>query len=165
MRKNILNTKSGNLEMSQCLHYTPRSKTYCGKGRINNEVFSKSLLIVWISHENKCFNHQPPLPTPATTTTKNWCHITPLPPSPWWSPTYNRISPPSQGGCRSCNMSSTCTSCLQATISYFLLIKAVVAEVVLINLTRYIMSSITYYHTLPSTSSTFLTSESYFCLK
>lgn len=71
MRKNVLNTKSGNLEMSQCLHYTPRSKTYCGKGRINNEVFSKSLLIVWISHENKCFNHQPPLPTPATTTTKN----------------------------------------------------------------------------------------------
>lgn len=42
MRKNILNTKSGNLEMSQCLHYTPRSKTYCGKGRINNMKFFPS---------------------------------------------------------------------------------------------------------------------------
>ena len=150
MTKNILNTKSGNLEMSQCLQCTSRNKTYCDKGRINNmKFFSNSLLIVWISHENKiCFNHQ--LPPPPPQQKKNWCHITPLPPSPWWSPTYRGISPPPEGGRHGCNESSTCTSCLKATIiSYFFLIKAVVAEVVLINLTTYIMSSISYYHTLP----------------
>ena len=64
--KNILNTESGNLEMSQCLQCTSRNKTYCDKGRINNmKFFSNSLLIAWISHENKiCFNHQLPPPHP-----------------------------------------------------------------------------------------------------
>ena len=76
--KNILNTESGNLEMSQCLQCTSRNKTYCDKGRINNmKFFSNSLLIAWISHENKiCFNHQLPPPTP-TTTKKLMSHHTP----------------------------------------------------------------------------------------
>ena len=39
MTKNILNTKSGNLEMSQCLHCTSRNMTYCDKGRINTMKF------------------------------------------------------------------------------------------------------------------------------
>ena len=68
--KNILNTKSGNLEMSQCLHCTSRNMTYCDKVRINTMKFFPTHFLLFEYHMkiNVLTTNSPP-PTPTTTTT------------------------------------------------------------------------------------------------
>ena len=106
-RKNILNTKSGNLEMSQCLHCTSRNKTYCDKGRINNMKFFPTHFSLFGYHMKIKYvlniNSPSPHPHNNNNNKKSWCHITPLPPFPWWSPTYRGILPPPEGGRHGCN--------------------------------------------------------------
>ena len=76
--KNILNTESGNLGMSQCLHCTSRNKTYCDKGRINNMKFFPTHFSLFGYHMKiKCFNHQLPPPPQPQEQKKLMSHHTP----------------------------------------------------------------------------------------
>lgn len=76
MTKNILNTKSGNLEMSQCLHCTSRNMTYCDKGRINTMKFFPTHFSLFGYHM-KIYVLTTNTPTPTTTTKKLMSHHTP----------------------------------------------------------------------------------------